>query len=73
MDIYIGIDIGSVTVKGVVIDNDNNIIDRCYLYTKGNPIRVSKNVINKLKKNNYNVKAIGITGNYRKSVGKVVN
>ena len=73
MNVYIGIDIGSVSVKGVVIDKDNNIIDSYYLYTNGDPTLVSNKVINRLKKNKYNVIGIGTTGNYRKSVGKIVN
>ena len=35
---YLGIDIGSISTKGVVIDENNNIIASSYLYTEGNPI-----------------------------------
>lgn len=77
MNVYIGIDIGSVSTKGVVIDKDNNIIDSYYLYNNGDYTLVSKRVINKLKKNiiknGYNIIGIGTTGNYRKSVGKSIN
>ena len=31
---YLGIDIGSISTKGVVIDEDNNIIASSYLYTE---------------------------------------
>ena len=42
---YLGIDIGSISTKGVVIDEDNNIIASSYLYTEGNPIVASKKVV----------------------------
>ena len=28
---YLGIDIGSISTKGVIIDNDNNIITSAYI------------------------------------------
>ena len=43
--LYMGIDIGSISTKGVIIDEYNNIITSSYLYTEGNPIRAVKNVI----------------------------
>ena len=46
---YLGIDIGSISTKGVVIDEDNNIIASSYLYTEGNPIIASKKVVKELK------------------------
>ncbi len=46
---YLGIDIGSISTKGVVIDEDNNIIASSYLYTEGNPIVASKKVVKELK------------------------
>ena len=46
---YLGIDIGSISTKGVVIDEDNNIIASSYLYTEGNPIVSSKKVVKELK------------------------
>ena len=46
---YLGIDIGSISTKGVVIDENNNIITSSYLYTEGNPILASKRVIRNLR------------------------
>ncbi len=34
---YLGIDIGSISTKGVIIDADRRIIARTYLWTEGNP------------------------------------
>lgn len=46
---YLGIDIGSISTKGVVIDQDRNIIARSYLWTEGNPTEASKNVVRELE------------------------
>mgnify|MGYP003291916836 CR=1 FL=1 len=73
---YLGIDIGSISTKGVVIDSDNNIIASSYLYTEGNPIDAAKRVIKKLKKNvnssEYKVVGVGTTGSARKLIGTML-
>lgn len=73
---YLGIDIGSISTKGVVIDEDNNIIASIYLYTEGNPIESSKRVVKELKKNfdknKYKVVGVGTTGSARKLVGTIL-
>ena len=48
--LYMGIDIGSISTKGVIIDEYNNIITSSYLYTEGNPINAVKNVIKNMRK-----------------------
>ena len=47
--VYLGIDIGSISTKGVIIDEDNNILASSYLYTEGSPITASKRVVRELK------------------------
>lgn len=37
-----GIDIGSISTKGVIIDEDENIVASKYLWTEGGPIEASK-------------------------------
>jgi len=70
---YLGIDIGSISTKGVIIDKDNNIIASTYLYTEGNPINASKRVIKELKRNvnlnEYKVVGVGTTGSARRLIG----
>ena len=48
--LYMGIDIGSISTKGVIIDEYNNIITSSYLMTSGNPINAVKNVIKNMRK-----------------------
>ena len=73
---YLGIDIGSISTKGVVIDEDNNIIASSYLYTEGNPINASKRVVSELKKrvdtSIYKVVGVGTTGSARKLIGTML-
>ena len=76
IECYIGIDIGSISTKGVIIDNKNNIIDSLYIWTEGGPINAVKKIINKFKnsiKPNMIIKGIGTTGSARKLIGLMVD
>ena len=69
---YLGIDIGSISTKGVIIDNDNNIITSAYIWTEGNPVQAVKNLLEILKTKlpkEYQIKSIGTTGSARKLIG----
>ncbi|MBR7042464.1 MAG: 2-hydroxyglutaryl-CoA dehydratase [Bacilli bacterium] len=74
--LYMGLDIGSVTTKGVIIDNYDNIITSSYIYTEGNPVRAVKKVIKNMRSdidlNKYEVVSIGTTGSGRKLIGKML-
>lgn len=76
---YIGIDIGSISTKGVVIDNNNNIIASKYLWTEGGPIEATKKVVSHLKetldkkKIVANIYGVGTTGSARNLVGTILN
>ena len=73
---YLGVDIGSISTKGVIIDEHNNIIASEYLYTEGDPIKAVKKLISSLKDkfdlNKYRVVAIGTTGSARKLIGTIL-
>ncbi len=76
---YIGVDIGSISTKAVVIDGDNNIVASKYLWTEGSPINATKKVISELKrilesKNiECNIYGIGTTGSARNLIGSILN
>lgn len=76
MNAYLGVDIGSISTKGVVIDEDNNILASDYIWTKGNPIDAVKRLMNNLKGqvDNDRVKIVGIgtTGSARKLIGTML-
>jgi len=69
---YLGIDIGSISTKGVIIDENNNIISKSYIWTKGDPINAVKILLKNLKStlpNNYKVVSAGTTGSARRLIG----
>ena len=73
---YLGIDIGSISTKAVVIDDDNNIVSSLYIWTEGNPISAVKRLVKEIKKNlpsNVVIKGIGTTGSARKLIGLMMD
>lgn len=73
---YLGIDIGSISTKGVIIDSNNKIITSEYIWTEGNPIKAVEKLLSLLKNKldkNYVVKGIGTTGSARKLIGLMVD
>lgn len=74
---YLGIDIGSISTKGVIIDRNNNILASSYLYTEGSPIKAVKRLIKELKSNidlnKYQVVSVGTTGSARKLIGVLLD
>ena len=73
---YLGIDIGSISTKAVIIDDNNKIITSEYLNTEGNPITAVKKIISilnkKLDKKKYKVVSVGTTGTSRKLIGTML-
>lgn len=72
----LGVDIGSISTKGVIIDEDNNIIKSSYIETKGNPIEAIKELLKILKENfntdKYKIVHVGTTGSARKLIGTIL-
>ena len=69
---YLGIDIGSISTKGVVIDASNNVLAESYLWTSGNPIGAVKSILNEISAKldrTYTVVNAGTTGSARKLIG----
>lgn len=73
---YLGIDIGSISTKGVIIDDNKNIIASSYLWTKGNPINAVKDLLRELEKQTENkdleIVGVGTTGSARKLIGTIL-
>lgn len=74
---FLGVDIGSISTKGVIIDEQNNIIASNYLYTEGSPVdavkRLIKDLKTKINHNEYQVVSVGTTGSARKLIGVLLN
>ena len=74
MNCYLGIDIGSISTKGVLIDDDNNIISSSYITTDGTPIDATKRLLNNINiPEGYELKGIGTTGSARKIIGLMLD
>jgi predicted CoA-substrate-specific enzyme activase len=73
MRAYLGIDIGSISTKGVVADEYNQILASEYLWTQADPIGAAKRVLHALREQlngqSIRVAAVGTTGSARRLVG----
>lgn len=73
---YLGIDIGSISTKGVIIDQDNHILAKEYLWTEGDPMGATKRLLeamqSQLAGQEVEVVAVGTTGSARKLIGTIL-
>lgn len=49
MDLYLGVDVGSVTTKFALVTTDKEIYSSCYLKTSGDPIAALKTGLKYIK------------------------
>lgn len=70
---FLGIDIGSISTKGVIIDENDNIVASSYIWTEGNPVLATKKVVANLKSDKYPIKGIGTTGSARHLIGLLLD
>jgi len=70
---YLGVDVGSISTKGVIIDEERQVVANTYIWTDGNPMRAVKNVVKDLlgqfKDEAPTIYGVGTTGSARKLVG----
>ena len=73
---YLGIDIGSISTKGVIVNAENQILTDSYIWTNGDPLSAVKTILaelnDKLHKD-YTVVNVGVTGSARKLVGAALS
>ena len=71
---YLGVDIGSISTKGVIIDENFEILSSNYIWTEGNPVEAVKKLINTLSiPSGYKLSGIGTTGSARKLIGLMLD
>lgn len=74
---YLGVDIGSISTKGVIIDSDLRIVAKDYIWTNGDPVDAVRRLIAslelQLKDKDYKVVGVGTTGSARKLIGTILN
>ncbi len=61
MNHYLGIDIGSIAIKAVVLDDHKSILEEHYVRIKGEPAKIANSIINNIKER-YEIAAISTTG-----------
>jgi len=73
---YLGVDIGSISTKAVVIDEKNEIEAQIYLWTEGSPINAVKKLLKEietqLKGKNIQIVSVGTTGSARELIGAIL-
>ena len=72
---WLGIDIGSVSTKAAIIDQNNKVIKSSYILISGNPIEGVKKCFKDLNiKNNdkFKISGVGVTGSARYLISKIV-
>lgn len=73
---YLGIDVGSISTKGVIINQEKEILAKEYIWTEGDPIGAVKKLVGLLEsgfpREEYQIVATGTTGSARKLVGTIV-
>ena len=80
INVYLGIDIGSVSLKILLIDENKQIIESLWLRNQGSPIESSQKGLKKLKKNleergildKIRIQGVGTTGSARYLIKSVV-
>lgn len=71
---FVGIDVGSISTKGVVVDPEYRVVASYYTRTQGNPITSLKKLLRELGEqldSEYTVAGAGTTGSARRLAGVV--
>ncbi|MBQ1365885.1 MAG: 2-hydroxyglutaryl-CoA dehydratase [Clostridia bacterium] len=73
---FLGIDVGSISTKAVILDESNTILAQEYIWTEGNPIGAVKKLLGLLEKQfdpeSWQIVGVGATGSARRLVGSIV-
>jgi predicted CoA-substrate-specific enzyme activase len=74
MEAYLGIDVGSVTTKVVLIDRHGNVLWNSYKKTMGQPIKAIQAAFSSLRRDmgDVKVRGVGTTGSGRKLADHIV-
>ena len=75
MNLYLGIDIGSVTIKLALIDEGGQFVDSVYLRTQGKPIWAIQQGLTQLRAErprNASIRGVGTTGSARYLAAAIV-
>jgi len=73
-NVYIGIDIGSVSANTVVLDENRNILEEHYIRTKGEPLETCLSILNELigRYGHEHIKLAAVTGTGGKLIAPLI-
>lgn len=74
MKTYLGIDVGSISTKLALIDENNNVLNALYFRTEGDPIKAIQKGLRQIQKeapNNNEITGVGTTGSARYLAGVI--
>jgi predicted CoA-substrate-specific enzyme activase len=72
---FLGVDIGSISTKAVVVDDEGDVLASSYLWTEGNPVEAARRVLARIAEQTgglsepVEIVAVGTTGSARELVG----
>jgi len=75
IDAYLGLDIGSVGTKLVVIDDEGTVVDSIFTRTQGRPIEVVSRSLRQIEQSvgaRVRIRGVGTTGSGRELIGELV-
>ena len=75
MPARLGVDIGSVSTKAVVLDDQGRILAREYLWTQGDPVDAARRTVRSLRKQlgrEVAIVSVGTTGSARRLIGAML-
>ena len=75
LNVYLGIDVGSVTTKLALVDEKGKYIDSYMLKTAGKPVNAVQQGLQQIAKQaiqEYNIQGVGTTGSGRNLAGALV-
>ena len=75
VDVYMGIDIGSVSTNVALIDDEGNVVKEIYTRTKGRPIEVVSDALLEVRDemgDRIRIRGVGTTGSGRELIGELV-
>ncbi|WP_408954602.1 acyl-CoA dehydratase activase [Natroniella sp. ANB-PHB2] len=73
MKCYMGVDVGSVSTNIAIINEEQEVIEKLYLRTEGQPINAIKKGLMEIKDRvDYEISGIGTTGSARQLAGVII-
>ncbi len=68
----LGLDIGSVSVKGVIIDRSDRIVAESYMLSRSKPLESLGKLFQELRLSDFPISAVAVTGSGRYLVGRLL-